>query len=46
MAVVLMWTWRAAMQTFDQGEALEDAVMYSIVLPVVRLAGAGAWCCQ
>lgn len=43
--LVLLWLWRAAMESFDGAAALGDTVVRSLVLPVAQLAGAGAWCC-
>ncbi|WIA18990.1 hypothetical protein OEZ85_003657 [Tetradesmus obliquus] len=44
MTAVLLWVWQAAMEMFDDGAALEDSTMYSLVLPVVQLAGAALRC--
>lgn len=47
MTVVLLWTWRAAVQSFDTtgAAAASDAAMQPLLLPVLQLAGAGGCNC-
>lgn len=45
MAAMLLGVWQAAVAMFDDAGALEDSTMFSLVLPVVQLAGAGGWYC-
>jgi hypothetical protein len=42
LAAVLLWIWRVACESCDEAEALADAKVYSIALPELQLAGAGA----
>uniref|UniRef100_A0A383W8R0 phytol kinase n=1 Tax=Tetradesmus obliquus TaxID=3088 RepID=A0A383W8R0_TETOB len=42
--LVLLWLWRAAMESFDGAAALGDTVVRSQVLPVAQLAGAALRC--
>ncbi|WIA39286.1 hypothetical protein OEZ86_005406 [Tetradesmus obliquus] len=44
MAAMLLGVWQAAVAMFDDAGALEDSTMFSLVLPVVQLAGAALRC--
>jgi hypothetical protein len=39
--VVLLWTWRSAMETYSAGEGLCDPAMKPLLLPVAQLAVGG-----